>query len=153
MSIQNNQAFANTTNAFWNTGANDPSPLNSFIRKSERMQGGAVGSTPSTIATDSFTAPFSGTVVIVASASFSYTGLASAPILSISLQKPTPTTASSSNQALVPNGATESVSCILSFPITNGDNVGLNFRVQSDSATGTYSSANWVIYVCSNPSP
>jgi hypothetical protein len=153
MSIQNNQAFANATNAFWNTGANDPSPLNSFIRKFERVQSGAVGSTPTTIATDSFIAPFSGTVVIVATASFGYSGLASSPLLSISLQKTTATTASSSNQAIVPNGGTESVSCILSFPITNGDNIGLNFRVESDSATGSYSSANWVIYVCSNPSP
>jgi hypothetical protein len=153
MSIQNNQAFANTTNAFWNTGAPDPSPLNSFIRKFERVQGGAVGSSPTTIATDSFIAPFSGTVVIVATASFSYTGVASAPVLAILLQKTTATTASASNQARVPNGGTESVSCILTFPITNGDNVGLNFRVDSDSATGSYSSANWVIYVCSNPSP
>lgn len=152
MSITNRQSFANPAQAFWNTGAPDLTPLNSFIRKYERMSGGGMNSaTAFTIATDGFTAPFSGRVVIVATASFTYTGATPAPVLRIILEKPTPTTASASNQAVVSNGNTESVSCILSFPITTGDNIGLNFKVGADSANPntTYSNASWIIYVCS----
>ena len=152
MSILTHQTYANEGTPFWNVVGSTPENFTSYIRKSETVASTTLNTSGQVvIATDSFTAPFSGTVVVIASTSVAFTGATATPTFTLGIAKTTPTTASATNATQVPTTGTEALSTILSFPITTGDNVGLSLYIQPNFANFITTALNtsWVIYVCS----